>query len=100
MNEILSAMAGGGAVVALLTLLVRATLAMLRSQGEQMREWQQIVDAKDRQLDAKDRQLAQQEQAKNGQIAELRQDLADRDRRIQRLESRVAELEREVRGRE
>jgi septal ring factor EnvC (AmiA/AmiB activator) len=97
-NEILSALAGGSALVALLTLLVRATLAMLKSQGEQMREWQQIVDAKDRQIDAKERQIEQLETAKNGQISELRDALAERDRRIQRLEARVAELEREVRG--
>lgn len=100
MNEVLSALLGGSALVALLTLLVRATLAMLRSQGEQMREWQQLLDAQERQLQAKDRQLAQLEAAKNGQITELRQSLADRDQRIQRLEARVAELEREVRGRE
>jgi predicted RNase H-like nuclease (RuvC/YqgF family) len=97
-NEILSASIGGGAVATILTLLVRATLALLRSQGEQMREWQQIVDAKDRQIEAKDRQLEQVEHAKNGQIAELRESLAERDQRIQRLEARVAELEREVRG--
>lgn len=96
MNEIFSALAGGSALVALLTLLVRATLAMLRSQGEQMREWQQIVDAKDRQIEAKERQIAEIETAKNGQIAELRESLAERDRRIQRLEARVAELERQV----
>lgn len=77
-NEILSALAGGSALVALLTLLVRATLAMLRSQGEQMREWQAIVDQKD------------------NQIARLEAALVERDRRIQRLEARVAELEREV----
>lgn len=100
MNEILSALAGGSALVALLTLLVRATLAMLRSQGEQMREWQQIVDAKDRQLAAAAQQLDQMTQAKNGQITELREELAEKAQRIQRLESRVAELEREVRGHE
>lgn len=79
MNSILSAFAGGSAVAAILTLFVRATLALLRSQGEQMREWQQIVDAKD------------------NQIARLETRLAERDERIQRLETRVAELEREVR---
>lgn len=98
MNEILSALLGGSALVALLTLLVRATLAMLRSQGEQMREWQQLLDAQERQLAAKDRQIAEIEKLKNGQIAELRSALAERDQRIQRLEARVAELEREVRG--
>ena len=82
MNEIVSALAGGGALAALLTLLVRATLAMLRSQGEQMREWQQIVDQKD------------------NQISRLESRLADRDQRILRLEARVAELEREVRTRD
>lgn len=81
MNEILSASIGGGAVAAILTLLVRATLAMLRSQGEQMREWQQIVDSKDR------------------QINRLEALLEERDQRIQRLEARVAELEREVKHR-
>jgi septal ring factor EnvC (AmiA/AmiB activator) len=81
-NEIVSVLAGGSALAALLTLFVRATLAMLRSQGEQMREWQQIVDQKDQ------------------QIARLEERLKDRDQRIGHLETRVAELEREVRGRD
>lgn len=82
MNEIVSVLAGGSAAMALLTLFVRATLAMLRSQGEQMREWQSIVDSKDQ------------------QIARLEERLKNRDERIVSLETRVAELEWEVRGRD
>jgi septal ring factor EnvC (AmiA/AmiB activator) len=81
-NDIVSVLAGGSALAALLTLFVRATLAMLRSQGEQMAEWRQIVEQKDR------------------QIARLESRLVDRDERIVRLETRVAELEHEVRNRD
>lgn len=82
MNEILSVLAGGGTLAAVLAVLLRYALAFQSSNSQQMREWREIIDQKDR------------------QIADLQRTLADRDGRIQRLEGRVAELEREVRHRD
>lgn len=82
MNEIVSVLAGGSTLGVVLTVLLRYALAFQKSNSEQMREWQAIVDQKDR------------------QISDLQRTLAERDERIQRLEGRVAELEREVRHRD